>query len=395
MGSFITNIQVKVSGKPVKEAAEFLVTKIKEHLSKEFDYVENGSDDDRTVIVAFDRNGGWLTVFDEHMESQDYSLVEDLAKGITKHGSVYAVPVLVHDSDVFVTGLYQKGERADFFNSNPNYFEQVTDGSHEEREVEAFKARGWETLLSPGKLINDLQSLNQETVFAEDVLSEYCSIMGFNEDLVFLNCGDLADVGDVYEINRLFFRSKKQVPYEEKLSGLPAFTWDTLTPGRVVAVGDMLQIGLSIKNTGGAGVGIMVVLAGEAMKEGLVEVKAVALGKACCKSGKKGEGQFERNEVYLEKCEDQEGVYWLAKFPDYSIPAGVGEPDLTRDFAKYYKKYMEAESRATIHVNPLGDLEKAPFAVKAGDGKINMTIIPLENPEKGQFTQSTDLKIRA
>jgi len=77
-------------------------------------------------MISESKNG-WITVYDETSESQDIEEIRRLGEGISAKLKTAVFCFLVHDSDIFVYLLYDKGKFVDQLDSRPDYFGPVTD----------------------------------------------------------------------------------------------------------------------------------------------------------------------------------------------------------------------------------------------------------------------------
>lgn len=107
MGAFFTNCHVRTSDKSLCVKAL------------------QGTIHSRALIS--ESKNGWITVYDESSESQDIEELRRLGQGISAGLKTAVFCFLVHDSDIFVYLLYDKGEFVDQFDSRPDYFGPVTD----------------------------------------------------------------------------------------------------------------------------------------------------------------------------------------------------------------------------------------------------------------------------
>lgn len=107
MGAFYTNITLK--GPAQAEIVELL---------------------EREGMDAFvsPTSNGCTVVFDERSETRSEALSE-LAMRLSDVFSCPALAVLVHDSDILMTFLFEAGKLTDEYNSAPDYFDDDGDGS--------------------------------------------------------------------------------------------------------------------------------------------------------------------------------------------------------------------------------------------------------------------------
>src|SRR5688500_10386213 len=75
---------------------------------------------DRSVALV--PGGGWVSVYDDADESQDDKALDKRTQAVSKQLDVTAFWVLVHDSDVLLLGLHERGTKKDRYDSDPTYF---------------------------------------------------------------------------------------------------------------------------------------------------------------------------------------------------------------------------------------------------------------------------------
>jgi ankyrin repeat protein len=75
---------------------------------------------------------GWITIYDETSESQDLAELRRLGKNLSSKLKTSVFCFMVHDSDIFVYLLYDKGAFIDQYDSRPDYFGPVTDQHRKE-----------------------------------------------------------------------------------------------------------------------------------------------------------------------------------------------------------------------------------------------------------------------
>ena len=70
----------------------------------------------------------YTVVLDEACESQDPAVLSTLASQLSTDLSCPVFAVLIHDDDVLVYELWDKGDRLDQYNSCPGYFDDAPEG---------------------------------------------------------------------------------------------------------------------------------------------------------------------------------------------------------------------------------------------------------------------------
>jgi ankyrin repeat protein len=77
--------------------------------------------------MVTDPKNGWITIYDETSESQDLAELQRLGKNLSSKLKTSVFCFMVHDSDILVYLLYDKGTFVDQYDSRPDYFGPVTD----------------------------------------------------------------------------------------------------------------------------------------------------------------------------------------------------------------------------------------------------------------------------
>ena len=170
MGAFFTNCQVR------SDDANAVVTALGPLLQSRA-YVSPAA-------------GGWVTVYDEATESQDEKSLMRLAQGLSKALNTAVFGFQMHDSDIAVYYLCQKGELVDEFDSCPNYFgDRISDKDRQ-------KVRGVTDKLLPlciaGTSREQIDAIihpesdEDFPVMAEDIITNLGMLLGLDENRITL-----------------------------------------------------------------------------------------------------------------------------------------------------------------------------------------------------------------
>ena len=76
--------------------------------------------------LVTDQKNGWITLYDEASDAQDIKEIRRLAKSLSAKTAAPVLALLVHDSDVLLYLLYDRGRLTDQFDSHPGYFGPVS-----------------------------------------------------------------------------------------------------------------------------------------------------------------------------------------------------------------------------------------------------------------------------
>lgn len=69
---------------------------------------------------------GWVSIYPESTEGQDARVLEGLASGLSATLGAPVLGILIHDSDVLHLWAFANGALVDEYDSNPDYFEEVS-----------------------------------------------------------------------------------------------------------------------------------------------------------------------------------------------------------------------------------------------------------------------------
>jgi hypothetical protein len=131
---------------------------------------------------------GWVTIYDEASDGQNDEVIRTFASELSRKLNIPVIACLVHDSDVAVYWLFDRGELVDEFNSNPDYFGAADAETHDQ-------VRGRvEALLpicvagtSPEQLDAILHPEEGPPLIAEAMLTDLASSLGIEENRMSLS----------------------------------------------------------------------------------------------------------------------------------------------------------------------------------------------------------------
>jgi hypothetical protein len=117
---------------------------------------------------------GWVTVFPEN-NGQDETVSAALARALTDD----VLHFLVHDDDIFCYSLYRNGKLIDRYNSNPDYFEEV---SSREKAKSRGRPEVFAELLPDASRLDELKALltpahAEQTVFAGETMLRFAELL--------------------------------------------------------------------------------------------------------------------------------------------------------------------------------------------------------------------------
>lgn len=160
MGSFFTNCQIRSqSAEGCRRAAASIVA---------------------ASCLVTDSKNGWVSLFDEQSESQDLQEIQRVAKAFSSKLATAVFGFLVHDSDMFVYVLHDKGKLVDQFNSCPDCLGPV---SASERKKWAGQFKKLLPLVPKKASLTAIQNvLGKKRTFEEEKVRDFARLMGIDEE---------------------------------------------------------------------------------------------------------------------------------------------------------------------------------------------------------------------
>lgn len=374
MGSFFTNVQVKVrDGVDLKS----VLAALSAWLGESQRWIPVGPDDvcHREVVVRGDDR--WIAVYDQATESQDGDALVALGCALSAGGGA-AVGVLVHDSDILHLWRFEDGDTIDAFDSTPDYFEPAS-------EEEAASVRGdvskWRSLLAPGHDEEQLRaafdvSLDEDQPFAEDVLAQVADVLEMDHDLVMLGHTYLDDAPPLPS-HRLRFKRAAGAEQEvtRAINAAPALLPESSQTHWEGAVGDSKPVDLSLQSVGGAGRGLSLAVWGPAIDQGLVRPRSAIAG--------------DDEVAFTLRVHPDAGTTWVAVLPSFAIPVGVDPQEQMRLF-------REDPTRAFALLTDLAADELAAAvdleALAPGKALLMLGAVPNDNVQ-GQCAVEIDVQV--
>lgn len=124
---------------------------------------------------------GYTVIYDRITEEQDFDKIEELGASLSKMLKSSVLAAALHDDDVLYLWLFQNGERRDFYDSLPQYFDPNAEpGSPEGGDSEALcsafghpsKQKRVETLLRANLLDEELPDILGELERHQAIIKE-------------------------------------------------------------------------------------------------------------------------------------------------------------------------------------------------------------------------------
>src|SRR5579863_4417552 len=128
--------------------------------------------------LVTDSKNGWTTIYDERSDTQDIEVLRGLAKGLSSKLKTAVIAMMIHDSDIFVYLIYEKGELIDQFDSKPDYFGPASEAQKKEWRSDFAK------LIPYAKKKASAQDFKRvaekEMVFEEERAGEFSQLLGID-----------------------------------------------------------------------------------------------------------------------------------------------------------------------------------------------------------------------
>ncbi|MCG8416416.1 MAG: hypothetical protein MJE77_00570, partial [Proteobacteria bacterium] len=114
MGSFFTNVQVRVDAREPEQSRRRIVAALRQWMTAS-GYIEVRDEDnhERTFLVGPVTKHPWITIYDSATEGQSDSVLSELTTVLSAAMRGVAIAVLMHDSDVLELTLFEQGARQD------------------------------------------------------------------------------------------------------------------------------------------------------------------------------------------------------------------------------------------------------------------------------------------
>lgn len=387
MGSFISNIHIFSSNENKADQHVSFVEGFSSIIEDKYELTQESESSDREVRFLSTKNSPWLTILDSELQGYDLEHQFHFACQISKMLSSVVMSVFIHDSDILVIGLFQSGRRVDTILQDNGLLKEAEDSFESIGKPTDFRSRVWDSLLDTEISPNFLRSLKSDSPFVEDFLGEAAKAIRLPFSNALSDLRDPEGFDSMVLVRRAYYKSKTSPLYQRVTEGVPNFAWATYTDERKMQIGEELQTSFTVVNKGGESKGLVVLVWGDAVDGKLVEISELRITKTQNYLSGKKNGLLDHLHISLTYEEIEGQDYLVAKLPDFLIPPGIGDLQDTKESIKIATKYFDDAMARQIYVNPVGK------TLRSGKGTLNLTILPKENPENGQITQSTTLDI--
>lgn len=364
MGTFFTNIQLKISSIDKTEAADSVIGYITTLNEAEgFVKVDNEEDADKTIVVSFGDNSDWMSIYDEEMEEQSPANLNKLPSALSKQFNTIALSVLVHDTDSLYIGLNKNGILKDSISNIAG-----------EIDFKKNKPQVWGDILLGNYSFEDIKKAwLPQMIFVEDFLEEFAQFIGVDIPRLLTGYRYVSEEEPSEGIRLSFAQRNKKKALE---SGLTEFKMLAGTDLIDVMDGETQNLEWILTNQGVSSQGVDVVIAGECIDKGLLIPKTVQI--AYIKTQPDQQGEFVAN--FEETLATSGEKIFYARNEDVYIPKGfkVIHPLTPKERERYGKAAYENALKFTIN-----------FAGgKEGTGDFVVFFSPLINRENGSFCAS-------
>jgi ankyrin repeat protein len=199
----------------------------------------------RSRAMLTEPKNGWVTVYDETSESQDVNELRRIGKTISSKLKTTVFCFMVHDSDVFLFLLFDKGKLVDQFDSRPDYFGPATENQRRQWAGNAERLAGFAKDGVTVRHITKVLARNQ--VVEEDRVAEFAALMDIDKQRALIGFKHAQSATKGYEV--IYGRGK---------SPLDAELLDAVSKRDVAAVRSLLDKGASPNQTDQFGAPLLV-----------------------------------------------------------------------------------------------------------------------------------------
>lgn len=225
MGSFFTNVQVKVGDRSPALVQRQIIAALQAWARENgFEASDTSSEATRAIVVGPAGNDQWIPVYDELTETQYEDILSELCLTLSKATISTVVGIIVHDSDVLGLLLCENGKVVDRYLSDLEYFRFTNPN---EKPAYVGHEDLWRHLLAGGTAPDVLRAIwDSDTVFAEDLLKQVAQAIGLPIDQCLIGFNYLtAERADNQDFTKLQFRWTRPVSAEaaELATALAAF----------------------------------------------------------------------------------------------------------------------------------------------------------------------------
>jgi hypothetical protein len=377
MGSFLTNVQVRVEADNAVQVRRGIISSLREWMESA-GYVEiptaHALEHDRTLLVGPVTSHPWITVYDSASEGQDGVTLPELGAALSAVTGSVAVTILLHDSDTVELMTFESGTRRD------ESCYQVGRGGN---------VPAWRDLLQTDADIADLRALwTTPVTFAEQLIPRLAVLVGWCSE--FAQAGyDTAKVSLSARCERLYFRRANLLGSDTSMTthplGIPRLEYVGGSESETeVKANEPVTLSVIAHNTGSASRGLMIAVWGDAVDKELLEPADAEL-RVTLGSPYKPKDVFHGR---LNKTPAASGTIWLLELPDAAFPEGfadqaaafaAAEGNAKEGLAKWLTTRIEASMVVRVR--------------KPGQGLLHMGLIPTANPDAGQTSWTILLKI--
>jgi hypothetical protein len=375
MGAFFTNLLVRCADAPSERAQHAVEQAIRAYMgSQGLTEAAAGEVATRVVLVAA-QPGPWISIYDSATESQDVSLLDELGKALSARAAEVVLTVLVHDSDVLDLRLFRAEKRIDAFSNWPGYFAARPKPRDPLRTGRAQRRAAWSPLLVKDHRVDEIETAWASGKAPEEILTTMAPLVGW--DARFVNAGFSSITPAIRAAStELRFRMAGAARSGARP---PAWGHEGGDASVTASAGDPFVVMMVAHNVGGPMKGVSIVVWGEAVERGIVTVSSV---RAVVGSpAHPGHAQAQLVE--------SDGLR-VATLHDVSLPEGYDSPAAALAAAA-----GAPEEGLDRWLRTRFEIDCDAVAVKRGEADLHLGLVPLQNPERGQTSWTTRVKVRA
>lgn len=369
MGAFFSNIQVQVSPDNLNGDKERIIEQIRQiHAGQGYTQVDTENKADKSVIISTQKGSSWIAVYDEENENFKDETLNSLASTLSGRLKTNVLGVSVGDSDYIYIALAKNGAVVDTI-SNLN----------EKYEVDFSKCQPveWENLISekPFSFTEIQEAWHSRDIFVEGFLDIFVKLLGVPQQNILTGYNYLHEEESASEIRLHFAKAPAQVD-----EALMPVSLNLLVKNidSDFMENETQKLKWIITNYGEASQGMDIMINGEAIENGYLKplsAKIYFFHDAT---------QF--REFPFTETKDQTGRI-LFDMPIVDFPIQKGEkpyPGMTnKKFNQLYSNLYAIAFAIEIEFS----------ALKKGESKFNLFIVPRENRGVGTYSETVKVVI--
>lgn len=260
MGAFFSNLQVKIPAQESLSHRDIIDCIIKIHKDEGYETTENEESADKSIIIASEESTSWYSIYDDDFEHNPKELTQ-LASVLSGMLNTDVMSTMVGDSDYLKISLYNKTkETCNINNFNDNFSFTFSE------------LNNWLQILAEGETIENISNIFKENeIFVEKYLDHLAPL--FEISPLYWELG-YKYFEEIMPNNgtKLHFTKKEKEKEEETTHACPTLRFLSYQSEYNVKMGTPYLREFTVGNTGVSTTGISIILVGEAIEHGIINI---------------------------------------------------------------------------------------------------------------------------